>query len=142
VLPNFAESDCACLTLIASDRAVVFDVYLTRDFTRVFIVDFAPVAPRTDALLFDWSELHELARSPRSTPIFRVVPSEAAASQSAPRFSFNRLPKDVVELSDGASIAEFAENWRSALGDAVRDTTAASAPAEAMSKVSLDGPER
>ena len=141
-MPNFAETDCASPIRIASDRTVVFDVYLTRDFSRVFIVDFAPVAPRTDALLFDWTELHELAQSPPSTPVFRVVPSEAAASQSAPRFSFNRLPKDVVELSDGASIAEFAENWRSALGDAVRETSAASVPVEAMSKVSLDGPER
>ena len=108
----------------------------------MFIVDFAPVAPRTDALLFAWAELHELARSPRSDPVFRVLPSETAASQSAPRFSFNRLPKDVVELSDGASIAEFAKSWQSALGDAVRETVKDPTPAEALGKMSLDGPER
>lgn len=70
------------------------------------------------------------------------MPSEVAASQSAPRFSHNRMPRDVVELSDGASIAEFARNYASALGDAVRDADAVKVPVEAMGKVSLDGPER
>lgn len=47
--------------------------------------------------------------------MFRVVESEMQASQSLPKFSHNRYPKDVVGLSDGASIAAFAEQWRDAL---------------------------
>ena len=106
----------------SAEPPVVFDVYLTRDWSRVFIVDFAPCAPRTDALLFDWSEIHALASKPEDRPAFRVLESEIAASQSAPRFSHNRLPKDVVELSDGASIAEFAQNWSKSLDQAVKDS--------------------
>lgn len=41
------------------------------------------------------------------------------SSQTMPSFSHNRYPKDVVELSDGTSIAEFAKEWASKLEDAV-----------------------
>lgn len=45
------------------------------------------------------------------------------ASQSMPAFSHNRYPKDVVGLSDGASIAEFAQNWRDAISEAIAPDT-------------------
>ncbi|CAE6470152.1 unnamed protein product [Rhizoctonia solani] len=38
----------------------VMDLLLTRDLSRAHIVDFNPYAPRTDPLLFEWSELAEL----------------------------------------------------------------------------------
>jgi hypothetical protein len=38
-----------------------------------------------------------------------------------PSFSANRYPKEVVSLSDGASIAEFAQKWRDALDEATRE---------------------
>ena len=45
------------------------------------------------------------------------------ASQSMPAFSHNRYPQDVVGLSDGASIAEFAQNWRDAVSEAIAPDT-------------------
>lgn len=88
----------------------------------MFLIDFNPYATRTDALLFSWEEIAGLPRTSEH-PIFRVVASEAQASQSMPAFSHNRYPKEVVGLSDGASIAEFAEKWRGALAETVLDTS-------------------
>lgn len=86
----------------------VFDTYITRDEDRVFLIDINPYAPRTDSLLFAWEEI--IAMSGEQTlPSFRVVESEIQASQSMPKYSHNRYPKDVVGLSDDASIAALAK---------------------------------
>lgn len=90
-------------------------MYLTRDESRVFLIDFNPFAPTTDSLLFDWEEL--IPGIP-VVPFFRVITSETQASQAMPAFSHNRYPQEVVGMSDGASIAEFAQKWREALADA------------------------
>lgn len=98
----------------------------------MFLLDFNPYSHRTDSLLFSWEELQRLrfrgvVENPQdqeeidAIPILRVVESEAQASQSMPRHSHNRYPKDVVGLSDGTSIAEFAQKWRDALQEAVSD---------------------
>lgn len=42
-------------------RDYVFDVYLTRDRSRVFLVDVNAYLPRTDALLWEWDELEAKA---------------------------------------------------------------------------------
>lgn len=121
----------------------VLDVYITRDRSRVFVIDFNPFGPRTDPLLFSYPELHDLflasSPSPSSTsssssnaaastttttepvqPELRVVtPSTNPAAQSAvPRYAHNRYPKDVVNMSEGQSIAEFAKQWMAEVGDA------------------------
>ncbi|EGG22582.1 cell division cycle protein [Cavenderia fasciculata] len=40
------------------DINYTFDVYITRD-DKVYLMDFNPIHPSTDALLFDWEELFE-----------------------------------------------------------------------------------
>ncbi|GJN90901.1 hypothetical protein Rhopal_003915-T1 [Rhodotorula paludigena] len=65
----------------------VFDVYLTRDASRVFLIDLNPA------------------------PELRLVDSPVASASSMPRYSHNRVPKDVIELSQGQSVAEFAKEW-------------------------------
>lgn len=102
--------------------ADVFDVYLTRDETKVFLIDMNPFAPRTDSLLFDWQELLE---EHACQPLLRVIRSETQASQSMPAFSHNRYPQEVVGMSDGASIAEFAQKWRTALEEATATSVSA-----------------
>jgi hypothetical protein len=91
------------------------DVYITRDESRVFLIDFNPFAPSTDTLLYSWEEL--LPSLPL-VPLLRTITSETQASQAMPAFSHNRYPQEVVGMSDGASIAEFAQQWREALADA------------------------
>lgn len=39
----------------------IWDAYLTRDRSRVFLMDVNPYLPRTDALLWDWDELETRA---------------------------------------------------------------------------------
>lgn len=103
----------------------VMDLLLTRDLSRAHVVDFNPYAPRTDSLLFDWSELAEVynqaqehgielgVRSLRledsaptggppvanpPLPLLRIVTS---TNQSArPMYSHNMIPADA--LSDDA----------------------------------------
>lgn len=102
------------------------------------MIDFNPYGPRTDPLLFSYPELHDLfllASAPSSAsstgatsttttetaqPELRVVtPSTNPAAQSAvPRYAHNRYPKDVVDMSEGQSIAEFAKQWMNEVGDA------------------------
>ncbi|KAM0791596.1 hypothetical protein ACM66B_006039 [Microbotryomycetes sp. NB124-2] len=103
----------------------VFDVYLTRAGDRVFVVDFNPYAPHTDSLLVPWHTINELASDASPSvdlPIIQTVESAQAAAQSMPRFSHNRYPKDVVELSTGSSIAEFAKEWSANLEEGVKQT--------------------
>lgn len=46
-----------------------------------------------------------------------MVEAEGSAG-AMPRYSHNRYPKDVVELSEGQSVAEFAKVWGEKLKDA------------------------
>ncbi|KAL8281385.1 hypothetical protein RQP46_006069 [Phenoliferia psychrophenolica] len=91
-----------------------FDVYFTRSNSRLFLIDFNPYAPQTDALLFSWDALNAIGtdaesidlENVRGLPLLELVTSSTMASQSLPSYSHNRYPKDVVDLSSGASIAE------------------------------------
>jgi hypothetical protein len=49
---------------------------------------------------------------------FRIInstPEANALACNAPRFAANMVPKDVIDLSDGRSIAEFAEEFQRAM---------------------------
>lgn len=51
-------------------------------------------------------------------PPFRILQSAAEANAHAtcaPRFAINMIPKDIVDLSDGRSVAEFAEEFERAM---------------------------
>ncbi|KDN38139.1 D123-domain-containing protein [Tilletiaria anomala UBC 951] len=162
----------------------VFDAYITRDMSKVFLVDINPYLPRTDALLWDWEELEDLAagkpirlkpdgvhekgtgddsgtstsdessddeefetvlrvytdgkRAPeeirrplseaerlrKRLPKLRVITSHAQAQQAAsgavPKYARNMVPQDVIDASDGQSIAEFAHEWGNRLGEAMK----------------------
>ena len=93
-------------------NADTFDIYFTRDHSKIFLIDFNSFAPQTDSLLFDWAELLSVTPNTPELPILRLINSATEAAQSMPRYSHNRYPKDVVELSDGKSVAEFARDWQ------------------------------
>lgn len=101
-----------------------FDIYFTRSNDRIFIIDFNPYAPQTASYLFSWSEILSLSLSneseSESLPLVRIVTSETMSNQ--PSFAHNRYPKDVVDTSSGASIAEFAEKWKAKLAEGVKTT--------------------
>ncbi|KAG8719747.1 hypothetical protein FRC08_002107 [Ceratobasidium sp. 394] len=102
----------------------VLDLLLTRDLSRAHVVDFNPYAPRTDPLLFEWSELAELHEQARASdahsglqslsleertrgeqlpagtglPPLRIVTSPNQATR--PAYSHNMVPAEA--LSDNA----------------------------------------
>ncbi|KXS17789.1 D123-domain-containing protein [Gonapodya prolifera JEL478] len=80
-------------------RNYVFDVYVDKR-SRVWLVDFNPFAPSTDALLFTWREI--LQSSESELPELRLVRDSAHALANAngwgnPRFVHNRYPQDVLD---------------------------------------------
>ncbi|BGP48621.1 hypothetical protein JCM10450v2_004497 [Rhodotorula kratochvilovae] len=99
----------------------VIDVYLTRDASRVFLVDLNPYAPRTDPLLFTYASLLALSLSPPAAPELRLIASASEGASSLPRYSHNRYPKDVVEMSEGQSVAEFAREWMGRVAEAAAE---------------------
>ncbi|KAG0344444.1 hypothetical protein BG004_004479 [Podila humilis] len=87
------------------DADYTFDVYITRNRERIYLIDFNPFAQKTDSLLFQWEEL---LTSQERLPL-RLLPSEEAGRHMQQPFSFNRYPSDVTDLSNGQTVAEFAE---------------------------------
>lgn len=51
-----------------TDDNFAFDVYIPDPFTRVWLVDINPWAPRTDPLLFSWMEILDMPDPPDSDP--------------------------------------------------------------------------
>ncbi|KND04798.1 cell proliferation protein CDC123 [Spizellomyces punctatus DAOM BR117] len=102
------------------DPDYVFDVYINQRNRKVWLLDFNPFSLTTDSLLFQWQEI---LRHPTSQPpIFRIIESQANATQSPyPAYTTSRLPREAIDLSSGASIEEFAENFRRRLYDAVTE---------------------
>ncbi|KAI8342273.1 D123-domain-containing protein [Chlamydoabsidia padenii] len=95
----------------------VFDVYVQQDRRKVWLIDFNPFAETTDGLLYSYDKLLEFDTE-KDEAEFRIIhstPEANALACNAPRFAANMVPKDVIDLSDGKSIAEFAEEFQRAM---------------------------
>lgn len=117
----------------------VWDAYLTRDLSKIFIVDINPYLERTDGLLWAWDEIEEEARQQmhgRSgeerqdaavrtdvMPSLRLVTSRAQTTQSFPTYAHNMMPTDIVGLSQGTDIADFARQFNEQLAHASLPST-------------------
>ncbi|KAJ6559239.1 D123-domain-containing protein [Mycena vulgaris] len=93
-----------------------FDLLLTRDLSRAHVLDFNPYAPRTDALLFAYADLHALCLLPAPddrVPELRVIDSRThpAATSNAPANQHNMIPFEALSLSSGRDVQEFADAW-------------------------------
>lgn len=86
-------------------------------------MDFNPFAPRTDSLLFSYEELLDLVLGPSSLPVVKVIDSRMhpAAIRNAPTHQHNMVPSDVLNLSDGQSIGDFARLWQDELNRTLED---------------------
>ncbi|KAJ3242623.1 hypothetical protein HDU81_000068 [Chytriomyces hyalinus] len=90
----------------------VFDVYINKNTRKVWLIDFNPFSTTTDSLLYEWEEL-KVSRTDAHEGSVSVVPQLRVvkgpnSSHNQPAYATNRIPKDVVDFSDGQSIAEFA----------------------------------
>ncbi|KAL1921832.1 uncharacterized protein VTP21DRAFT_10474 [Calcarisporiella thermophila] len=113
--------ECSIQGLFPSQHFVL-DVYMTRNRDKLFIIDFNPFSLSTDSLLFSWQDIISLPNA--TAPEIRFIASHAeanAARCAAAPFSHNRYPSDIVELSDGESIADFARRFHQEMRN-VRET--------------------
>ncbi|KAI8927090.1 D123-domain-containing protein [Entophlyctis helioformis] len=102
------------------DPCYVFDVYMNARTRRVWLLDFNPWGPSTDTMLFTWDEILDDGAAGLDADVeavprveLRIIESLAEAQGgAAPAFAHNRLPKEVFDLSDGASISEFASKFQ------------------------------
>ncbi|KAA8909095.1 D123-domain-containing protein [Sphaerosporella brunnea] len=109
------------------DDSFVFDVYIPlteADKRKTWLIDINPFAPRTDSLLFSWTELLELPygddeeedderRAPVELRLIKKGDPEAYAFAS-PQYSTSKLPQEVVQagLQGDEAIWEFAQRWK------------------------------
>ena len=109
-------TDALCLPFLSD----IFDILLTRNLQRGHLIDFNPYAPYTDALLFDYEELQQLANqdsssaSSLSLPILRVIDSAShpVAARNAPANQHNMVPLELLSLSSGRTVEEFVEAFQ------------------------------
>ena len=94
----------------------VFDLLLPST-----LIDINPYRESTSPVLFTYPELAQLLGSQQRLPIVRVVESQAEANAQSSIHSTNRVPIEMVELSQGRSTAEFAQVWQEALASGMRD---------------------
>ncbi|CAG8435094.1 2935_t:CDS:2 [Ambispora gerdemannii] len=117
----------------------VFDVYITRNRERVWLIDFNLFNHTTDSLLYSWDEIvrgmpinQSISRSNLTLKAIlvvfinhiehkvamtqldmRLIGTQAEASQSRNQpFSVNRYPREMFDFSQGQTVAEFAERFQ------------------------------
>jgi hypothetical protein len=99
------------------DPDFVFDVYIPVSQQKVWLVDINPFAPRTESILFSWSELLHLRVGEATDDIeLRLVESgdPEAWGFGGSQFSASKLPKEVVEAGHQGEEAvwDFARRWK------------------------------
>lgn len=114
----------------------IFDVYLSRNLSRIFLMDFNPYHPKTDSLLFTYDELLErfndivtrthsvgevsdnaAANNVHDSDLFRVIdsPSHPDAVRNTPANQHNAVPFDILHLSTGKDMDTFRDTWEEVL---------------------------
>ena len=113
----------------------MLDILLTRDLSRFHVLDFAPYAPRTDALLFTYEDLHTLHQHQRQTddneslPELRVVGKDAKLA-ATPANVHNMVPLEALSLSAGRGIEDFQRVWVEQVRKGMQDSDSNSDPGE------------
>jgi D123 len=90
-------------------RSWVFDMYIPRTRLRAHLIDVNPFAPRTDPGLFEWSEILSMTGE---DIVVRLAQEEGIRGME---FTAQRVPREVVEVSQGRGVVEFAVEWEEML---------------------------
>lgn len=80
-------------------------------------MDINPFAPRTDPGLFEWSEI--LGMREGEVDVRFVEENERRIGGL--EFSAQRVPREVVEVSQGRGVVEFAVEWEEMLRNGVQN---------------------
>ena len=84
---------------------------------RGHLIDMNPFAPRTDPGLFEWTEILEM----RDGEVEVRFVQENERRIGGLEFSAQRVPKDVVDVSQGRGVVEFAVEWEKMLRKGVQN---------------------
>ncbi|KAJ1966034.1 hypothetical protein GGI12_000352 [Dipsacomyces acuminosporus] len=86
-----------------------FDVYITRDMARIFVVDFEPWTSSVDSCLFEWKEL--LDADADAEPLgLRLFPRNVSSlGHFSGKYSQNRFPIELTADEYQKSMAELIE---------------------------------
>ncbi|XP_059152680.1 cell division cycle protein 123 homolog [Physella acuta] len=80
------------------DSNYVFDIAYKKKGC-VYLIDFNPYGVVTDALMFTWDELNQMADNKRESPVFRCVESEAGVQ--CLDYANYSIPQDIQHLTTG-----------------------------------------
>lgn len=95
------------------DESFVFDVYIPRPFTKVWLIDINPFARKTDTLLWDWQELLKLENT---GPELRLVDKlDSSRGFSSREHTENSMPKEFVDASVSGNIVDLASQLQQIL---------------------------
>ena len=97
----------------------VFDCYIPRTRRKAHLIDINPFAPRTDPGLYEWGEILRMAGRDDGEIGIRLVSEERGIA--GVEFSAQRVPRDVVDASQGRSVVEFVVEWEKMLRDGIQD---------------------
>ena len=97
----------------------VFDCYIPRTRRKAHLIDINPFAPRTDPGLYEWGEILGIAGGDEGEIGLRLVTEERGIA--GVEFSAQRVPRDVVDASQGRSVVEFVVEWEKMLRDGIQD---------------------
>lgn len=95
----------------------VFDMYIPRTRLRGHLIDMNPFAPRTDPGLFEWNEI--LGMRDGEVEVRFVEENERRIGGL--EFSAQRVPREVVDVSQGRGVVEFAVEWEEMLRKGVQN---------------------
>lgn len=85
----------------------IVDIY-RKDADRLYIIDFNPWGPMTDALLFDWTELMTLTAAENSQYVdFRYVASQNGIKANS--YGQYAIPKDIADITRERDVNKLAE---------------------------------
>ncbi|KAI5306180.1 hypothetical protein KEM56_001956 [Ascosphaera pollenicola] len=133
------------------DPDFVFDAYIPAPHDRVWLIDINPFAPRTDPVLFSWTEILNIEptagqqpeipetgdeqSSPEESesdaeeeifiPEFRLVKRNdpEAYNFTSQKYSAHKMPKDVVDASRSGpgGMSEFLGTWKEMLEKNIKE---------------------
>lgn len=122
-----------------SERNYVFDIYIKNDLklneseneiiedfsnsnlndidliNKVILIDINPFSRTTDSLLYTWEEICQLSIPIISDDLSLSLPQIRISKIQSQHteYSFNRVPRDFVDLSNGEAISKFVDQVRS-----------------------------
>lgn len=112
LLEKIREFFASVLISKFDSNSFVFDVYIPKPFSKVFLIDINVFQRSTDSLLFSWNEL-ATSNFNEDDIDFRLITEHNSGRFSTKAHSQNHVPRDFLDASvDTASMVDFLRKVR------------------------------